>query len=359
MSIQVTKSFLPPLQEYQDFLTQIWESNWLTNHGPLSLKLEKNLKDHLGLSHLQYVSNGTVALQLALKVLKIKGEVITTPFSYVATTNAILWENCTPVFVDIDPDTLCIDPQKIEEKITEKTMAIMPTHVFGIPCDVDKIGEIASRHNLKVIYDAAHAFGVNINGESVLKHGDISTLSFHATKVFHTVEGGAVVAENDEIDELIFRAKAFGHVGNEYFGVGINGKNSELHAAMGLCNLKYADQVKKARAHTCQIYREALGNSNLNFVQPPDNVDYNHAYCPVLFEDENQLLKVFDALADEAVYPRRYFYPSLNRLPFHLGEDCPVSQNVSPRVACLPLSHDLPEGDVQRISYHILKALRG
>jgi len=355
--IFVTKTYLPSKEEYNSYLDLIWASNWVTNNGPLVQKLEEQLCSKLSLQHFQYVSNGTVALQLALKVLAIKGEIITTPFSYVATTNSIFWENCRPVFVDVDAENLCLNVRKIEEAITSQTTAILATHVFGLPCAVEEIEAIAKRHNLKVIYDAAHAFGVKYKGRSLLSFGDASTVSFHATKVFHTIEGGGVIMPSKEMDEKVYAAKAFGHIGDDFQSVGINGKNSEFHAAIGLCNLNVIDQVLEGRRKVSEAYDKHLNFERISSLKPGDEVDYNYGYYPVIFDSEESLLKVFKALEIEEVYPRRYFYPSLNKLPFHTGADCPVSEDVSERIACLPLYHDLPLNDVERIALIINKTL--
>ena len=238
--INVTKTFLPPLDEYIKYLEKIWETHWVTNQGPLAEDLESKLKEYLNVKNLLLVSNGTIALQLAIKALNLKDEIITTPYSYVATTNSILWENCTPVFCDIENKTFCIDADKIEKLINENTSAILATHVYGFPCDVVKIKSLADKYNLKVIYDGAHAFGVNYKNQSLLNFGDISTVSFHATKIFHTIEGGAVITNEDKLNEKLFLYRAFGHLDDEYFSIGINGRTSEFHAAMG-CLLYTSD----------------------------------------------------------------------------------------------------------------------
>ena len=246
--IPVTKPFIPPISEYQKLLKGIWKRNWLTNNGPLVNELEMSLKDYLAVSHFLFVSNGTVAIQLAIKALDIQDEVITTPFSYVATTSSLVWEGCTPVYVDIDPNTLNIDPMKIEAAITPKTTAILATHCFGNPCDVDAIQTVADEHGLKVIYDGAHCFGTSYKGNSIYEYGDICTASFHATKLYHTVEGGGVFTKNKEIAQKISYLRNFGHDGPEKFdGFGINAKNSELHAAMGLVNLRYVNMILDRR----------------------------------------------------------------------------------------------------------------
>ncbi|MBE0685043.1 MAG: DegT/DnrJ/EryC1/StrS family aminotransferase, partial [Anaerolineaceae bacterium] len=260
--IPVTKSFLPPINEYIQYLEKIWESNQLTNHGPFVKELETKLEDYLGVKHLFFVTNGTIALQIAIKALDLHGEIITTPFSYVATTSSIVWEGCSPVFVDIEPSTLCINPDLIEDAITSETSAILTTHVYGIPSDVDKIYEIAQRHNIKVIYDAAHAFGVRFKEKSLVSYGDTSTLSFHATKLFHTVEGGAIITQDDEIANRISYMRNFGHKGQEdFWGLGINGKNSEFHAAMGLCNLNHISSIIERRKQVSEWYDDLLQDS--------------------------------------------------------------------------------------------------
>ena len=247
MIIPITKPFLPPLEEYQKYLEGIWKRQWLTNMGPLASELEMKLKEHLGLKHLLFVTNGTVALQMAIKALDLQGEIITTPFSFVATTSSIVWEGCTPVFADIDKDTLNIDATKIEAAITDKTTAILATHVYGNPCDVVAIEEIAKKHNLKVIYDGAHAFGVEVNGRSIFEYGDISICSLHATKLYHSGEGGLIVTKDSVLLKKIASMRNFGFAGSEAFSeLGINGKNSEFHAAMGLANIPHIEADRKS-----------------------------------------------------------------------------------------------------------------
>lgn len=349
--INVTKSFLPPLTEYSKMIESIWENHHLTNRGPLVLKLEKKICEKLNLNNLLFLSNGTIAIQLALKALNISGEVITTPFSYVATTNSLLWENCMPVFADISKKTFCIDPDKIEALITPKTTAILATHVYGIPCEVKKIEQIASKHHLKVIYDAAHAFGVEINGNSIFNYGDVSTCSFHATKLFHTVEGGSITAKDPEILKLITLYHSFGHVGDDYFTEGINGKNSEFHAAMGLCNLPLVETLMAARENHSNNYTSLLSKSIITRPEVPENTKYNFSYYPIVFESETVLLKVKDILLKNEINTRRYFYPSLNKLPFLVNKfSCPVSEDISKRVLCLPMYYDLESKDIERIS---------
>src|SRR5688572_26446200 len=257
--INVTQTFLPPLDDYVAYLERVWESKWLTNRGQLVRELEQKLEDYLGIKNLLLLTNGTIALQIAIKALELTGEIITTPFSYVATVSSIVWENCIPVFVDIDPNYLTIDETKIEDAITERTTAILATHVYGNPCYVEAINDIATRHDLKVIYDAAHCFGVKYKGGSVLDWGDISTLSHHATKLFHTGEGGAIVCNDRELADKIFYHHNFGHSGPEaFFGLGINGKMSELNAAMGLAMLPYIDEITAKRQAVCVAYDAAF-----------------------------------------------------------------------------------------------------
>ncbi|RYG40658.1 MAG: DegT/DnrJ/EryC1/StrS family aminotransferase, partial [Chitinophagaceae bacterium] len=252
--INVTKSFLPEKKEFLKYVDAMWESAWLTNNGPFLQELEKKLGDFLPLQNLLVCGNGTIVLQMALKAFGIKKQVITTPFSYVATLNAIIWENCEPVFVDIDPTTLCIDANKIEAAVTGDTEAILCTHVYGYPCDVDKIAEIAGRHNLKVIYDAAHAFGAKLRGRSLLSYGDASTCSFHATKLFHSVEGGLIATPHKEVFDALYKLRQFGHIYDDYYVAGINGKNSELHAAMGLCVLPHVNEIIRERKKIAEYY---------------------------------------------------------------------------------------------------------
>lgn len=350
--IYVTKSFLPPRLEFDQYIDQIWQNGQLTNQGPLLKDLEEKIEQRLAVNNLHFVSNGTIALQLALKVLDvIEGEVITTPFSYVATTSSILWERCSPVFVDIEPDTYCIDVDKIEAKITNRTKAIIAVHVFGFPCDVDKIEAIAKKHKLKVIYDAAHAFGVEYQGKSLLKYGDIATCSFHSTKLFHTIEGGCVVVKDDAVSKRLEIVKRFGHDGDVHKELGINAKGSEFQAAMGLCNLKYIDKLIEKRKIIFDLYTELLKDK---FVTPRINTKegnkHNYAYYPILFKSENHLKKCFKLLEANNVYPRRYFYPSLNNLPYLKDkQSCPISEDISSRIACLPLYDSLPQDDVREI----------
>ena len=357
--IPVTEPFLPPLEEYQERISQIWKRNWLTNDGPLVNELELELKRYLGLEHVLFVSDGTIALQFAIQALGVEGEVITTPFSYVATTSSIVWEGCTPIFVDIEPSTLNIDPKKIESAITEDTSAILATHCFGNPCDIEAIRGIAEEHDLKVIYDAAHCFGTDYKGESVLKYGDISATSFHATKLFHTVEGGAVITQDPDLLEKMAYMRNFGHDGpGEFNGVGINGKNSEMHAAMGLCNLEYIDTILEKRAAQCAYYDELLVDLNVRRPEPISGTEVNHAYYPILFESHEAMKTSKAILEKREISARRYFYPSLTALDYVPDMDTPVSDDVARRILCLPLYHELTKEEQEMIARLLLRNQR-
>ena len=353
--IAVTKTFLPPFEEYTALLKRAWDKVWVTNNGELLQELEAKLQAHLGVKHLLFCGNGTIVLQMALKALNITGEVITTPFSYVATTNALLWEKCTPVFVDINDKDFCIDAGKIEAAITGHTQAILATHVYGNPCDVGAIAAIAAKHHLKVIYDGAHAFGATYNERQVLGYGDITTCSFHATKLFHTVEGGCIITADDELAKQLKLLRSFGHVGDDYYTAGINGKNSEFHAAMGLANLPYLLSIMQSRKDISQCYNEQLSPLHLQQPKALPGTGYNYAYYPVLFKEEAALLQVKAALEVNGIVPRRYFYPSLNTLPYiSTNTHCPVSEDIASRVLCLPLFDSLSMQEVKKISEIIL-----
>lgn len=349
-NIYVTKSFLPPIKEYEEYLKQIFDNCILTNQGKLLMQLEKKITSFLNVKNFQYVTNGTLALQLALDSLNIKnGEIITTPFTYVATTTSILWERCEPVFVDIEPDNFTLDPAKIEKAITPRTKAILPVHVFGYACDVEAIQKIADKHELKVIYDGAHAFAARYKGRSLLDFGDITTCSFHATKLFHTVEGGGCVVKNDIVNYRLNLAKCFGHDNDAYFQVGINAKQSEFHAAMGLANFGHLGEILEKRRIISETY-DSLLNDVVGRPKKQNDLEYNYAYYPVVFKNEEELLSVFEALNAEGIFPRRYFYPSLNKLSYVKGDfSCPISEDIASRIACLPLYPDLALHDVERI----------
>ncbi|WP_423818721.1 DegT/DnrJ/EryC1/StrS family aminotransferase [Salinimicrobium sp. TIG7-5_MAKvit] len=348
--INVTKTFLPPIEEYQKYLEQIWNSNQIANGGKLWYELQAKLKDYLDSPDLILTANGTLPLQIALKVLAGNGEVITTPFSYVATTAAIVWENCTPVFVDIHPEYLTIDETKIEAAITEKNTAILATHVFGNPCNVEEIDRIAKKHGLKVIYDAAHCFGVKYKGQSIFNFGDVSTCSFHATKIFHTGEGGAMFCKDPELYEELFYKHNFGNKSaTEFSGLGINAKMSELKSAMGLAVLPYVDFDIKPRKKIYDFYQEALKESQLNMIKLRGGVEWNYSYFPVIFSDKKHLLKTQKILNEKVIFPRRYFYPSLNSLSYIQGKKLEISESISHRILCLTFYADLNPAQLKEI----------
>jgi dTDP-4-amino-4,6-dideoxygalactose transaminase len=349
--ILVTKPFLPPMSEYEALLRQVWKRGWLTNNGPLVIELESKLKDFLSVENLLYVTNGTVAIQIAIKALGLKGKIITTPFSYVATTSSIVWENCEPIFVDIDPKNCNIDPSKIEESITEDTVAILATHVYGIPCDVEGIKKIADRYKLKVLYDGAHAFGVKLFGKSIFDFGDVSTCSLHATKLYHSVEGGIIVSNDKEMHNAMDFHRNFGHNGPGIFAtLGINGKNSELHAAMGLVNLNYLVKNIQERKRLCECYDELLKSIPARKLTIGDHVLWNYGYYPIIFNSESTLVEVLKRLNEHQIFPRRYFYPTLQELPYiKTKAKCEIASDISSRVLCLPLYNGLKEEQVEFI----------
>ena len=356
--IPVTKTFLPPKDEYTQIIQQIWESNQIANGGELLFGLQKELKNKLGCTDLILTANGTIAIQIALKNMAKSGEVITTPFSYVATTSSIVWENCTPVFVDIHPEYLTIDENKIEAVITNKTTTILATHVFGNPCNVDEIERIAKKYNLEVIYDAAHCYGVNYKGQSLFNYGDISTCSFHATKIFHTGEGGALFCKDKDLYHKLFYSHNFGHKAElEFYGLGINGKMNELQAAMGLAVLPYVEDLIKTRKTQVELYNKILDFENLKKIVIRNNTDWNYSYYPVIFKSENHLLQVQRALNEEKIFPRRYFYPSLNTLDYVKFEEMEISQDISKSILCLPLYAELRNDEIGFISKIINKTL--
>lgn len=356
--IPVTKPFLPPQAEYEELLKGIWKRNWLTNNGPLLNELELELRKITGVKYGLFLGNGTIALQLAIRSLNLKGEILTTPFSYIATTTSILWEGCKPVFVDIHPYTYNIDPELIESKISEHTTGILATHCFGNPCEIEVIESIANKHNLKVIYDAAHGFGTTYKERSIFSYGDISTTSFHATKLFHTIEGGGIFTKNHQIYEKVSYMRNFGHAGPEEFqGLGINGKNSEFHAAMGLTNLKYFPSILKSRKDQYNLYKFQLQQYPIQFQSLLEESGYNFSYFPALFQNEETMHKVKKALENKGIIARRYFYPSLNSLSYLENKfDCPVSEDVACRILCLPLFFELDENE-QRLICKIISGV--
>lgn len=355
--IYVTQPSLAPLDEYVELLKGVWESGILTHNGQLVQKFEKDLAAKLGIENFVAVTNGTVALQMAIKALGLKGEIITTPFTWIATVSAIKWEDCTPVFCDIEPDTLNIDPNKIEELITERTVAIMPVHVFGNPCDVDAIDTIAKKHNLKVIYDAAHAIGSTYNGKSILEYGHISATSLHATKLLNAGEGGGCVTTDKELHEKLKRIRFFGH--NDEKDVvedGFNGKMTEIHAALGLANLTYFDAVLADRKKKYMNYKKKLEDIEFLRFQDLKKGRSNYSYFPVIFDDVELMLKVENRLKDKNIFPRRYFYPSVNKydkICDYMVVD--ISENISEKIMCLPLYFDLCEEEIEEVIFTIKK----
>lgn len=355
--IPVTKPFLPPQQVYQSYLDGIWKRNWLTNMGPLASDLELRLKETLQVNHLLFVTNGTVALQLAIKALDLKGEIITTPFSFVATTSSIVWEGCTPVFVDIDPDSLNIDADKIEAAITENTSAILATHVYGNPCDVKKIEAIGRKYNLKIIYDGAHAFGVEVNGKSIFEFGDVSTCSLHATKLYHSIEGGLLVTKDPLLLKKMASMRNFGISGFDSFDeLGLNGKNSEFHAAMGLANLRYIEEISKKRKALTERYDDRLQNLKARRPRWHTQSENNASYYPLIFDTEELITECIAMLQLNEIGTRRYFYPSLaTALPYLKPQDFTVTDDIAKRILCLPLFYELTFEEVDMICRLILR----
>jgi dTDP-4-amino-4,6-dideoxygalactose transaminase len=348
--IPVTKAYLPDKEKYKAYIDRIYDSGWLTNNGPLVRELEERLAAYLGVKHLVLVANGSLALQLAYKALNLKGEVITTPFSFVATASTMVWEGLRPVFVDIDRGTLNIDPELIESGITPDTSAIVPVHVFGNPCEVEVIQHIADKHGLKVIYDAAHAFGVQYKEQSVLRYGDISTISFHATKLFHTIEGGAVITDDDELASKIRLLINFGITGPESIeSLGTNAKMNEFEAAMGLCVLDEIENITNQRAKVWQAYQKELSGT-VSFQEWNVHSQNNYAYAPVVFESESRLLHVIARLRSNDIMPRRYFYPSLDSLEYLSHRTpCEGSRDIASRILCLPMYANLEIKQLTRV----------
>tara|TARA_Y100001980_G_C14551304_1_gene334502 strand:- start:393 stop:1481 length:1089 start_codon:yes stop_codon:yes gene_type:complete len=349
--IYVTKPSLAPIEEFYEIIQKPWDSGILTHNGPLVQKFENVLASKLNIQNYIAVSNGTIALQMAIKALGVKNEVITSPFTWIATISALKWEKCKPVFCDIDPQTLNIDPNRIEDCITENTTAIMPIHVFGNPCDVLSIEKIAKKYQLKVIYDAAHAIGSTHDESSILEYGDISATSTHSTKLLNTAEGGGCVTKNDNLNQKLKRIRFFGH--DEEKNIvedGFNGKMTEVHAAMGLANLRYFNNVLEDRQEKYQLYMSELVNLKDITFQKHSFGKSNHCYFPVIFKNEEQLLRVHAALNKENIYPRRYFYPSANTFTKILDfEKCEISERISRRIMCLPLFYDLNKDIVFKI----------
>ncbi len=361
--IYVTQPFLPPLEEFTPYLRQIWENKVLTNGGPFHQQLEKELCEYLGVKHISLFTNATIGLVTALQALRITGEVITTPYSFVATAHSLLWNGIKPVFVDVNPDTLNLDPSKIEAAITPQTTAIMPVHCYGHPCDVDVIQEIADNYNLKVIYDAAHAFGVKCHCGSVLNHGDLSVLSFHATKVFNTFEGGAIISPDEKTKVRIDQLKNFGHVGEtNVVAPGINGKMSEINAAFGLLQLKHIDDALAKRKIIDNAYREKLkGVKGIQCLNDSGEILANYAYFPILVQNDYPISRddLNQRLKDAGINPRRYFYPLITEFPMYRGlpsanpENLKHANAASKHILCLPIYPDLSLDNVEKISNFI------
>ncbi len=353
--INVTKTYLPNKEKYKKYIDEIYENGWLTNNGPLVQRLEKRLAEYLGVKNIILVSNGTVALEIAYRTLDIKGFAITTPFSFVATTSSLVTNNILPIFADIDQDSFNLDQKNIEKLITPNTSAIVLVHVFGNACEVEEIEKIANKHNLKVIYDAAHAFDVKYKDQSVLNYGDISTLSFHSTKLFHSIEGGALIINDDKLVQKARYLINFGIKNTEEIPhLGTNAKMNEFEAAMGLCVLDDIEEIKQKRKYILENYRKELKDLVL-FQEQNENATENYSYFPVVFESEKQLLKVQKALNEKDIFPRRYFYPSLDTLEYiEPKQECRVSRDISKRILCLPIYAEL-EKSIQDDIIKIIK----
>lgn len=358
--ILVTRPFLPPLEEFHKYLEQIWDSKWLTNNGQFHKQLEEALCDYLGVRYVSLFSNGTLALITALQALRITGEVITTPFSFVATAHSLLWNNNKPVFVDIEPETYNINPEKIEAAISPQTTAIMPVHVYGNPCNTEAIQEIADIYNLKVIYDAAHAFGVTVQGESILNFGDLSVLSFHATKVYNTFEGGAIICHDEKMKRHIDDLKNFGFRGETtVVAPGINAKMNEIQAAFGLLQLEYVDKAISQRSTIARIYRKGLaGIKGISFMEELQGVRYTYPYFPILIDKEAYGIsrdELYEYMKANNIYGRRYFYPLITNLPTYKRlsssavENLPIANRVAERVICLPIYPDLKQDQIKQV----------
>lgn len=358
--VTVTSPLLPDLKEFEKSLEDIWNRKWLTNNGYYHKELEKALADYLGVPYISLFTNGTLPLITALQAMRITGEVITTPYSFVATTHSIWWNNLKPVFVDVEEETGNIDPEKIEAAITPQTTAIMPVHVYGTPCNTKRIQEIADIYGLKVIYDAAHAFGVNVNGKSILENGDMSTLSFHATKVYNTVEGGALVCHDEATKKRIDYLKNFGFAGETtVVAPGINSKMDEIRAAYGLLNLKQVDEAIAKRKHVAELYREALKNiPGIRFLNDIEGVRHNYSYFPIFITEKEYGMSrdaLYDKLKSYNILARRYFYPLSSNFPVYKGlessnpANLPIATKLADQVLCLPMYADLSDVDVERI----------
>ena len=364
--ITVTSPLLPNLEDFNEMLQEIWNSKWITNNGSFHKQLEKELAAYLKVPYISLFTNGTLPLITALQALRITGEVITTPYSFVATTHSLWWNGCKPVFVDIDPATGNIDPDKIEAAITPQTQAIMPVHVYGKPCDTHRIQEIADKYGLKVIYDAAHAFGVEVNGESILNAGDMSTLSFHATKVYNSIEGGALVMQDERTKKRIDYLKNFGFAGEvEVVAPGINSKMDEIRAAYGLLNLRLVDEAIEARHQVAIQYREALRPvEGITFMDDMPGVKHNYSYFPIFIDAEKYGMtrdELYFKMKEQNVLGRRYFYPLISEFTTYRGlrssnpANLPNAHQMADSVICLPMHHEITQEDIHRILQCIIK----
>lgn len=365
-TITVTSPLLPDLKEFEKMLEDIWQRKWLTNNGHYHQELEKALAEYLGVPYISLFTNGTLPLITALQAMRITGEVITTPYSFVATTHSIWWNNLKPVFVDVEEETGNIDPEKIEAAITPRTTAIMPVHVYGTPCNTKRIQEIADVYGLKVIYDAAHAFGVNVNGKSILENGDMSTLSFHATKVYNTVEGGALVCRDEATKKRIDYLKNFGFAGETtVVAPGINSKMDEIRAAYGLLNLKQVDEAIAKRKHVAELYRETLRNvPGIRFLNDIEGVRHNYSYFPIFITEKEYGMSrdsLYAKLKENNILGRRYFYPLISNFPVYKGlessnpANLPIATKLAEQVLCLPMYADLTDDDIERIVSMVCK----
>lgn len=357
----VTKTYLPDINKYKSYIDRIYKSGWITNYGELVVELERKLGEFLGIRNVVLVSNGTLALQVLYKAMDLKGEIITTPFSFVATTSSIVWEGFTPVFADIDQKSLCINPEQLEKKLSKKTSAIVAVHVFGNPCDVESLELIAKKHGIKLIYDAAHAFAVNYKGDSILNHGDASTLSFHATKIFHTIEGGAIITDNDELCQKIRHMINFGITGYDTISeLGINAKMNEFQAAMGLAILEdIQENIQKRRLVFERYHNAFINNDKIQLQEIRPGTRHNYSYFPVIFSSEKLVLNIREALNKKEIYPRRYFYPSLETLTYIQDkQEVPVSSSIAKKILCLPIYEDLDEDIVDDIIHIINKTIQ-
>lgn len=360
--VYVTEASLPPQDRFNKYVNQIFTSKWLTNQGTLVLDLENKLRVQLEVPYLSLCANGTLALQLAIRALRLNGKkVITTPYTYVATLSSLLWENCKPILVDIEPDTMCLDPQLVEEALKKdpEIAAILPVHVYGNACDVEAFDRLANKYSIPVLYDGAHAFGSLYKGKSLLSYGQAAICSFHATKIFHTVEGGCVISHSQDINSELQLLRAFGHIKDSHYQLGINAKLSELHAAMGLALLPEMPRFLESRARLTAIYDQLLSpadNPNFRGLQLRSDLIWNHAYYPLVFATNNLCLKVMESLAKEKIHARRYFYPSLSKLPYFSAQSCPLAEDISERVLCLPLWPEMGEDLVAKIAQRILEA---